>query len=263
MTKDSLPTKASKAELVNADDKLVEKAYGKISDIFRNSFKEAIVEAGAYLIEEFFDNDYERARTLKQQLPEREKKTLNDDQLMKAESFFALTKKFTYGDVGSPSKSWLYNAVKLAVQDHDLKDTPEYELLNVSKRILLFPLKDSKTKTKYIPKIAPSEVTITKAKEILPPKKTSSRKGLPYFIKHPDLLFSKLFDKTITMESYEKIDEIKRKELIESANEKKLEIQALIAKQQELITNLDKFAEELTKERSSEVKDNVPDANNV
>lgn len=263
MSKGNLPAKAPKAELVHANDELVEQAYVKINDIFRNSFKEAIVEVGAYLINDFFDGDYERARTLKQQLPEKEKKTLNYDQLMKAESFFTLTKKFSYGDMGSPSKSWLYNAVKLAVQDHDLKDRPEYQLLNVSKRILLFPLKDNKLKAKYIQKIAPQEVTITKAKEIIPPKNTSSRKGFSYFIKHPDLLFSKKFDEIITNDSFQNIDENKKKKLIESANNKKKEIQELIATQQALISNLDKFAEELSKERSSIATDDVPDANNV
>lgn len=251
MTKDSLPSTAPKAELVYVNDELVEHAYVKISDIFRNSFKEAIVEVGSYLINEFFDGDYERAKTLKQQLPKKEKKALNNDQLMKADSFFALTKKFSYGDIGSPSKSWLYNAVKLAVQDHDLKDTPDYNQMNVSKRILLFPLKDSKEKTKYIPKIAPSKVTITEAKQILLPKKTSSRKGLIYFIKHPDLLFSKEFDKIALKEPLNQIDEKRKEQLIESANKKKKAIQEYIAKQQELITNLDKFAEEFTKERSS------------
>jgi len=263
MTKDNLPATVPKAELDYVNDKLVEQAYVKISDIFRDSLKEAIVEVGAYLINEFFDGDYQRARTLKQQLPEKEKKTLNDDQLMKAESFFALTKKFSYRDIGSPSKSWLYNAVKLAVQDQDFKDAPDYNQLNISKRILLFPLKDNKTKTKYIPKIAPSDVTITKAKEILPLKKTSSRKGLTYFIKHPDLLFSKQFEKIVTKESLDKIDEIKREQLIKSTEKKKQEIQELIEKQQELLINLDKFAEELTKERSLEVEDDAPDANNV
>lgn len=263
MSKGNLPAKAPKAELVYVNDQLVDKAYVKISDIFRNSFKDAIVEVGAYLINEFFDGDYKRAKTLKQQLPEKEKKTLNEDQLMKADSFFALTKKFSYGDMGSPSKSWLYNAVKLAVQDHDLKDTPDYELLNVSKRILLFPLKDNKLKTKYIQKIAPHEVTITKAKEILPIKKTSSRKGFPYFIKHPDLLFSKEFEKIISKESFDKINENKKKQLIESVATKKQEIQKLITKQQELISNLDKLADELNKEIAPDEVDDVLDENNV
>lgn len=263
MSKGNLPATDPKTELVHANDELVEQAYVKINDIFKNSFKEAIVETGSYLISEFFDDDYERARNLKQQLPEKEKKAFNNDQLMKADSFFALTKKFSYGDMGSPSKSWLYNAVKLAVQDHDLKDSPEYELLNVSKRILLFPLQDSKTKTKYIPKIAPPEVTIAKAKEILPSKQKSSRKGFSYFINHPDLLFSKEFDKFITKESYNKIDETKSKQLIKSVMTKKEEIEKLIAKQQDLIANLDKFSNELNKQAASDEVNDAPDENNL
>lgn len=252
MSKGNLPAKAPEAEVVYVNDELVEKAYVKISDIFANSYKNAVVEVGAYLIYEFFDGDYERAKTLKQQLPEKEKKVLNDDQLMKADSFFALTKKFSHGVMGSPSKSSLYNAVKLAVQDHEFKDIPEYLQLNTSKKILLFPIKDSKLKLKTISKIAPVEITIDKAKKLLPLPEKSSRKGFPYFIKHPDLLFSKEFKNNITTDSYEKIDDDKKKQLIESAEKKKQEIQELMVKQQSLISNLDKFTEELSNRMSSD-----------
>ena len=47
------------------DEALVEKAYSKLSDIVVKHLRVAMIEAGNYLIKEFYDNDFELARTNK------------------------------------------------------------------------------------------------------------------------------------------------------------------------------------------------------
>ena len=248
MTVETQPGQQEKAELVHYNNELVNEAYDKITMTFAEYYHKAIFEVGDYLVKIFFDGDFDRARTLKQKLSDKDKKALNDDQLIKEESFHQLTKKFYHGDMGTPSKTWLYNAVKLAVQDHEFKENGEYKLMNVSKKILLFPYEDRNKKLKLIAKISPKLVTVTEAKKLLPPSARSTRRGIPYYISNPDKLYSKSFLKKFGEDAMGEIDGKQKKELLKKTKGKKQKVEKLISQYQAMVANLEKLESELERE---------------
>lgn len=245
MTEKSLIVQSTEAELFHSNDELVTEAYDKITDTFQQYYHKAIFEVGDYLVKTFFDGDFDRARVLKQKLSDKEKMELDDEQLMKTESFHQLTKRFVHGGIGTPSKSWLYNAVKLAVQDNDYKSNDEYIQMNVSKKILLFPYEDRKIKLKYINKISPEEVTVKEAKSILPALKRSSKQGIPYYISNPDKLYTSSFLKKFTKDVIEEIGEKNKKEFIKKTKGKRKKMEKMLTRYRDMIKNLEKLEESL------------------
>jgi hypothetical protein len=86
-----------------------------------------MVEAGRYLIKMFYDDNYEFARLKKR---------------VKKESLRQLILKLQENSGDAPSKTWIYDAVKLAVDEHDLKTFPTYGKLRLSQKLLLTHVKD-------------------------------------------------------------------------------------------------------------------------
>ncbi|MCD4676904.1 MAG: hypothetical protein K8S18_13055, partial [Desulfobacula sp.] len=81
-------------EIMNDD--LIEKAYKRLSEIMSENHETAMMQAGNYLVENFYGNDIELAR--KKKSPKKE--TLNQ-----------LIKRFKDGSFASPSKSWIYQSI--------------------------------------------------------------------------------------------------------------------------------------------------------
>jgi hypothetical protein len=93
------------AEIVQDDeDLLVADAFEFLKNSFRQHFHEAMLEAGRYLVENFYDKDYERARQGKKP---KKKGSLNK-----------LIERLQANSGDAPSKTWIYDALKLAVDDH-------------------------------------------------------------------------------------------------------------------------------------------------
>ncbi len=245
MTEKSILIKDADAELVHSNEELITEAYDTITDTFQQYYDKAIFEVGAYLVKTFFDGDFDRARILKQKTSDKDKSELSDDQLMKTESFHELTKKFTHAKIGTPSKSWLYNAVKLAVQDNDYENNDEYKQMNVSKKILLFPYEDRKIKLKYISTIAPEEVTVKGAKSLLPKPKKHARKGIPYYINNPDKLYTSSFLKKFSKNTLDEIKKEDKSALLKRTQSKRKNMEKTINQCQNMIDNLKKLEAEL------------------
>jgi len=92
-------------EVVEEDPK-VEKAYQHLKGIFVEHFQNAMIEVGQYLIDQFYNGDYEKA----QQKQFTENKSLA--KLIKRIQQDAHKK----GD--APSRTWIYDAVNLAIDQH-------------------------------------------------------------------------------------------------------------------------------------------------
>jgi hypothetical protein len=86
------------------DKSLVADSLNRLSELFNGSYHEAMLEAGEYIIKEFFAGNHELAR--------------NPRNAVKIESLNQLIKRLQEDDGKAPSKTWVYDAVKLAVDEH-------------------------------------------------------------------------------------------------------------------------------------------------
>ena len=128
-----------KCETVNipedkADEDLVKEATDKVMEFVTNNHKNSIA-VGRYLIETFYDNNFEYARKGKKVKGKSLNKMLDDLQ----------------AKPDTPSKSWFYNTINLAVDAEKFKDDPEYKKLNLSQKIYLTYLNknDKQRKAKF------------------------------------------------------------------------------------------------------------------
>ena len=143
--------KAMPANVENADESpLVNEAFTYLKDVFRRHFHEAMLEAGRYIIEKFYGGDYERA----QKKEPVEKVSLNQlSRLLKSNS----------GD--APSKTWVYDAVNLAVDEQALADIPNYGAIGHSNKILLTHVSDRARKHQLIREAAENDYTVARLRE--------------------------------------------------------------------------------------------------
>ena len=116
-----------------ADEDLVEEAYKTIESIVVQHFTKTMEEVGEYLIKNFFDDDVERALS---QNPTKKK------------SLGKLIAKLRSEGEGSPSRTWIYNSVKLVADKRyfEKNDVKEYSKLKHSHRVYLTHVKDMETK---------------------------------------------------------------------------------------------------------------------
>jgi hypothetical protein len=114
-----------KCETVNIpekkeDEALVKEATEKVMGYIKENHQNSIT-VGRYLIEMFYDDKIENARKGKKVKGKSLNKMLND-----------LEKK-----PDTPSKSWFYNTINLAVDADEFKKDTDYEKLNLSHKIYL------------------------------------------------------------------------------------------------------------------------------
>jgi len=132
------------------DMQLVEEAGLKLTEIISQHYENAMIEAGDYIIREFFDNDIERARK---------------KQATKEKSLYQLIIYLQNQRNNAPSKSWLYNAVNLAVDRSDYKEFHMYTKLMLSHKIELLPISHHGLKKQLIKEIVEKKLTVAQLKE--------------------------------------------------------------------------------------------------
>lgn len=106
-----------------ADGDLVNQAFNFLKGVFVKHFQNAMLDAGEYIIKEFFEGDYERAK--------------NPRNAVKIRSFGELTDRLKENSGHAPSKTWVYDAVKLAIDEHHFKSFSVYGNLGHSHKVLL------------------------------------------------------------------------------------------------------------------------------
>jgi DNA repair photolyase len=148
--------KNKEAEKDLVDEQLVQNAFERLKDIFRKHFHEAMLAAGIYLIKEFYGG-YEQAI---------EKKPT------KAGSLRELIIRLQKSDGNTPSKTWIYDAVKLASDEHRLSDFPTYEHIGHSHKVLLTHVKNIERKKELVNETAEKKYTVVRLREIIKEGKT-------------------------------------------------------------------------------------------
>jgi len=208
------------------DIKLVDHAYKTLTVIYTGHFEKAMLEAGRYIIDKFYGGDLERAR--------------NNDSPLK-ESLHSLLERLNKDKApGRPSKSWVYNSVKIIVEEHDFRDFHMYGKLGLSQKVLLFPVKDIEIKKRLITESIENDYTVVRLRERIAEE---TRNNVPAaedplkLIKNPDNLFNSKY-------SFWQTDQLailpskKKKTLVTRSQEKIREISSVIAASYE---NLDRY----------------------
>jgi hypothetical protein len=115
-------------------DEKVEEAYNHIRDIFVEKLQETMLEVGKYLINHFYDGNYDDAENK----PFSHNKSLN--------RLFKKLQENAFGN--APRKTWLYDAINLAIGENKFKEVSAYGKLGSSHKIRLLSQKKLSRETK-------------------------------------------------------------------------------------------------------------------
>jgi len=170
-------------EQLNDDEKaLIDETILKIKGIINNSAISLMEEVGELLINNFFDSDYEQARKIQ----------VNNDNTSKAQIFRVFIEKSGIKDDDDKclKKTWLYNAINIALDKHFLEKSEHYDLymnLTVSHKIELIPDKNE-DKIKFAQDIVKNKWSVRQLREAKKNKAGTSTytPGLITYALHPE-----------------------------------------------------------------------------
>lgn len=132
------------------DEKLVIETYEYLKGVVQRHFHRAMLEAGTYIIEKFFDGDFEHAQ--------------NPRNATKIHSLNELIRRLQGNDGHGPSKTWVYNAVKLAVDENQFKRFSVYGKLGLSHKVYLTHVKNLETKRRLIQEAVENNYTVAQTR---------------------------------------------------------------------------------------------------
>jgi DNA repair photolyase len=123
-----------------ADEHLVEVAFTHLQGIFAKHIHEAMLHAGRYLVRTFYGS-YENAKK---------------NNKIRKESLHQLIQKLSEASGKAPKKTWIYDAVKLAVDDHHFRSTKFrlYGNIGHSHKVLLTRVPEITRKKRLVKEIA-------------------------------------------------------------------------------------------------------------
>ena len=124
------------------DTELVETACTHVRGLINDN--NAMLKVGQYLIETFYAGNLEWARERKR---------------FKNKSMIAFTEKLN-NEGYAPAKTWFYNSVKLAVDDHDFKDFRTYGKLGHSHKVYLTHVVNFEDKKKLVDATVENKYTV-------------------------------------------------------------------------------------------------------
>ena len=203
-----------------SDTALVERAYQTLADMFSRHHQKLLLEAGQYIVKEFYGGNIELVKANKP---------------TKGQSLNQLIKRFQSRDAGSPSRSWIYNAVNMIVDEADFKSVQTYGQLQLSQKIVLLPVNNVEKKKKLIEETVRKKYTVRQLKDRIAEQKTKKKISLNRAISNPDLLFSDDFSSNIDKKSLTSLPPKTIPKLRTKAQEQKDKIVNDIATQQAYI----------------------------
>ncbi len=158
----------AKSVMDAVNDEKVEKAYEKIALIFSKNYEQALMEVGQYIVRTFYggeeaieDEPYQEDFKYDQKAIENARN--NDSPLN--DSLNRLYAKISDKKAhNTPSKAWVYNAVNLVIQWHDVKKELEngfhtYRNLLLSHKISLLTIKNIPEKLELIHEVSKNDFT--------------------------------------------------------------------------------------------------------
>ena len=153
---------------VSIEDPVAQKAYEKIALIFSQNYEQALMEVGQYIVRTFYggENDIENKpydENFEYAATAIENARNNDSPLN--DSLHRLYAKISDEKTrNTPSQAWVYNAVRLVIQWHDVKKELKnsfytYRNLLLSHKISLLTVKDIQEKLALIQEVSKKDFT--------------------------------------------------------------------------------------------------------
>ena len=194
-----------------SDDTIVDVAYEYLKETFRKHFHNAMVEAGQFIINEFFDGDHELAK--------------NPRNAIKIHSLNQPIQRLQENSGHAPSKTWVYDAVKLAIDENEFQNFRTYGKLGLSHKIRIAYVKEPEVKKKLIQEAVQNNISVKELRSRIAEERRNNRNGkksenIFWVINNPDKLFSGEFSQIIGFDNLNKIDDVKLDKLEKNATEK-------------------------------------------
>lgn len=247
----------SKQEGQEVDTALVAEACNKITKIFSTRLEDAVKETGEYLIETFFDNDFEKAK--KKDNIENSSKGATLNQVLDHFRKESLNKNDSEG----PSKSWLYQAIDFVVQEKELEENLDKKtfqtygklLLSHKIQLLRVPDKYSGSKKGLILETNKNNLSVRELKEKIN-KEIGSRKrnpGILTIINNPELWMEE--GGMLSLENLKEKQLSKLEKLPEKIKKKQKELNEKLSEYENMIKNNKQYLEKV-----QEFEKNIGDA---
>lgn len=154
---------------------LVEEAHAKLAGIFFSHYQNALLEAGQYIIDTFYDGNIELARQKKP---------------TKALSHTQLIKRLQEQKEDAPKRSWFFNAINLVIQEHDFSTIQALGQLSTTHKLLLLSVPNPVQKQCLAEESVEKGYTSRQFAEAIRKSKKQRNKTLISYIKKPEELFS-------------------------------------------------------------------------
>jgi len=216
------------------DDDLVAAAYSELKNIFVKRYEEArnraMLDAGNYIIATFYDRNYQLAK--------------NKKQAAKKKSLHRLIKKLQAQPGDTPAKTWIYDAVGLAVDEHELESFQTYGKISVSHKLKLLKVKDLETKKQLISETVARPLSVRQLAQRVK-EKIEGEPQLDDLIRQPDRLFSKEYAHWYSQQSLAALEPKKRAAIKKRINRYTSKIQGEIARQQQYLEQYKKILSRL------------------
>lgn len=226
----SVTTQVSLPAEKKPDDALVEKAYEDLREIFVKHYEtarnNAMLDAGKYIIAAFYDGDFQRAKDKKQVV---KKKSLNQ-----------LIKRLQTQANDAPTKTWIYDAVGLAVDEHEFESFQTYGKISVSHKLKLLTVEEIKDKKLLTQEIVEKNLSVRDLSARIRSLK-GSETDLVDLIKDPAKLFSKGYASRYSDESLAGLEPEDRAVLKERISKEAQTLQKYLLQYQSLLDRLDKL----------------------
>ena len=162
------------------DEKLVADALKKIDGFCNGGYHGAMLQAGEFIVKEFFGGDYERAR--------------NPRNAVKIHSLNKFMDSLQLCNDRPPSKTWIYRSIKLVIDEKDFSNLRAYAKLGHSQKVYLTHLADHRKKREFIEEAEKNGYNFGALKKKIVDYNRNGRDAkngsLFQAIKNPELFFS-------------------------------------------------------------------------
>ena len=174
--------KKQSAEVISREDEiLIDETINLIREIYTHGVMDTIMKIGTLIFEKIYGNDVESFDT---------HKTTKKGDLNKSQVFQQLAKKseeLAERGESLPRKTWLYNAVRLVVENKQLSDSPNYGSLSISHRVELLKIENRNQKLEVVKEIESQKLSVRETRQYISSLSSKKRteKSILFYIKYP------------------------------------------------------------------------------
>lgn len=159
--------------------KVIGEVIESIKDIYKESVENLMLKVGNLILDKIFQNETDS------------KHLARNSKTPKALLFKQLTdeieKKYDKGE-SFPKKTWLYNSVRLVIDQNLLADCKEYQQLSDTHKITLMSIKTVEDKIEVAKIISNEKLSVSAARERISTDKKNKKKDIFFYINNPSMI---------------------------------------------------------------------------